>query len=436
MKRSFLLSGFLAKRLSAVKERNFSALIVRVGVVATAISVAIMIVASSLISGFQKTISEKIFGFWGHIHIIHNSEVNSYESKPILAQQVFYPKIKNNEPIKYIGPKKVLGFEYQNWQTERLTNGKIRNIQAFAFKAGIMKTKNEIEGIVLKGIDKNFDWKFIKDFIVKGRPIKIGNNNNREILISEQTAERLKLDVGKSLIIYFVSDGEQIKKKFLVSGIYKTGLEEYDRKFALIDMSVIQDLMGWTPNQVGGFEVFLEDVKDLDVYNAYIYETMVPDTLYTESIRQKLPNIFEWLELQNTNEQLIIGLMMMVAIINLSTALLILIVDRTNMIGILKALGASNFTIQKVFIRFSSYILLRGLFFGNLFGFLLAGLQKYFKIIKLSEKDYYLGYAPIHFDLSKIMFINIFTFIFVIIIMLIPSLMVRSITPIKAIIMK
>lgn len=436
MKRSLFLSGFFAKRLSAVREKNFSSLIVRVGVVATAISVAIMIVASSLISGFQRTISEKIFGFWGHIHIIHNSEVNSYESKPISSKQSFYPQTASIGPINYSGPKVLLGFEFPQWQTTRTTKGKIRNIQAFAFKAGIMKTKSEIEGIVLKGIDEYFNWSFIKDFIVKGSPIRNIGKGSRDILISEQTAERLKLSVGKSLIIYFVSDGDQLKKKFTVSGIYKTGLEEYDQKFAIIDLAVIQNLMGWSKDQVGGFEVFLENVADLDVYNAHIYDNMVPDSLYTESIRQKLPNIFEWLELQNTNEHLIIGLMMVVAIINLSTSLLILIVDRTNMIGILKALGATNFTIQKVFIQFAGYILLRGLFFGNLFGFLIAGSQKYFKFIKLSEKDYYLGFAPIHFDFGKILMINVFTFVFVIIIMLVPSLMVRTISPLKAIIMK
>lgn len=436
MKRSILLSGFLAKRLSAVKEKNFSSLIVRVGVVATAISVAIMIIASSLISGFQKTISEKIFGFWGHIHIIHNSEVNSYESKPISAQQSFYPLKTEIGPIQYAGTADILGVNLPWWHTLRSTEGKVRNIQAFAFKAGIMKTKNEIEGIVLKGIDKNFNWSFIKDFIIKGKPIRVGISDEREIMISEQTAERLKIDVGKSLIVYFVSQGEQLKKRFKVAGIYRTGLEEYDRKFALIDIGVIQDLMGWAPDQVGGFEVFLDNVKDLDIYNAYIYNNMLPDSLYTESIREKLPNIFEWLELQNTNERLIIGLMMMVAIINLSTALLILIVDRTNMIGILKALGAGNFTIQKVFIQFAAYILFRGLILGNIFGFLLAWCQKYFRFIKLSEKDYYLGYAPIHFDFGKILMINAFTFLFVIIILLIPSLMVRSISPIKAITMK
>lgn len=436
MNRVFLLSRFIASRLSSVGQKNFTSLIVRIGVVATSISIAVMIVASSLISGFQKNISEKIFGFWGHIHIVHNSEVNSYESKPISIKQNFYPEIKDKGPISYKGPMKILGIEFPNWQTDNTTEGKIRNIQAFAFKAGIMKTKDEIEGIVLKGIDNHFDWHFIKDFIVKGTPIQNIGTGSRDILISEQTAQRLKTDVGKSIIVYFVNQGEQVKRKFTVCGIYRTGLEEYDRKFALIDITVIQDLLGWTKEQVGGFEVFIDNVKDLDVYNTYIYNQMLPDTLYAESIRQKLPNIFEWLQLQNTNEQLIIGLMMIVAIINLSTSLLILIVDRTNMIGILKALGARNFSIQKIFIHFSAYILLRGLFFGNLVGFSIALLQKYFKFIKLSEKDYYLGYAPIHFDMSKIVMINVFTFVTVLVVMLIPSLMVRSISPVKAIVMK
>ena len=436
MKRTTFLSGFLAGRLSAVRERNFSSLIVRVGVVATAISIAVMIIATCLISGFQKSISEKIFGFWGHIHIIHNSELNSYESKPISVRQNFYPELKDKGPINYTGPQEVLGFAFPNWQTQHTTKGKIRNIQAFAFKAGIMKTKSEIEGIVLKGVDEHFNWTFIKDFIIRGKPVANIGKGSRDILISEQTADRLKTDVGKSLILYFVNNGEQIKKKFTVSGIYKTGLEEYDRKFAIIDIAIIRELMGWAPDEVGGFEVFLDDVADLDAYNTYLYDQVVPDSLYTESIRMKLPNIFEWLELQNTNEQLIIGLMMIVAIINLSTALLILIVDRTNMVGMLKALGASNFLVQKVFIRFAGHILVRGLFFGNLFGLLIAGAQKYFKLIKLSEKDYYLSYAPIYFDWSKIMMINVFAFLVVILIMLIPSLMVRSISPLKAIIMK
>ena len=434
MNKNFRFSGFFVRRLSSYKEKNFSALIIRIGIIATAMSVAVMILASCLISGFQNTISDKIFGFWGHIHILHNSLINSYESEPLTINQKFYPGIKNQAPIKFTGPLVIAGLEFDNYLVDRETHGTIRQIQPYAFKSAIMKAGGELEGIVLKGINKDFDWVFMQKFIIRGHQIFMNDTiPSRDIIISEQTANRLQIDTGKTIVINIVNEGEQLKRRFTVCGIYRTGLEEYDQKFAITDMRVIQEILGWRPDQVSGFEVFLDDVRDLDVYSAYLYEEVISDTLYTESIRQKLPNIFEWLELQSTNETLIFGLMILVAIINLSTALLILIVERTNMVGILKSLGANNWSVQLIFLRFSAQILLKGLFWGNIIGIGLALLQKEFRLIKLSEKDYYLSYAPIDFDPVKMLLINLITFLIVVILLIIPSFLVKTITPVKAV---
>lgn len=434
MNKNLRFSAIFARRLTSYKEKNFSSLIIRIGIIATALSVAVMIMASCLISGFQNTISEKIFGFWGHIHILHNSLINSYESEPISIKQKFYPSLDNSGPVSYMGPIEFAGIRLSEKQIRKSSYGNIHHIQAYAFKSAIMQAAGELEGIVLKGVDKHFDWVFMQKFILRGRPILMNDSfASRDIIISEQTAARLQIDTGKVLIINIVNNGEQLKRRFHVCGIYRTGLEEYDKKFALTDIRVIQDILGWTPEQVSGFEVFLDDVRDVDVYTSYIYENVISDTLYTESIRQKLPNIFEWLELQSTNETLIFSLMILVAIINLSTALLILIVERTNMIGILKSLGANNWSIQLIFLRFSANILLKGLFWGNVIGIGLALLQRQFKLIKLSEKDYYLSYAPIHFDLFKLAMINGVTLLIVVMLLIVPSFLVKTITPVKAV---
>ena len=425
-------SYFIARRVARSGQQSFSRLIIRIAVIAVALSVAVMIATNALVAGFKKEISSKIFGFWGHIHITDTDISTSLlEAYPIKTQQPFYPDATDIKEIEYYETRRFLG-----WERERLTRtkGGIRHIQTFAVKPGIIKARADIEGILLKGVGKDFDWQFMEQYLVKGQAIALPDTAmSSDILISQQTASRLRIDTGDSFIVHFIQKGDQLKRRFTVSGIYKTGLEEYDKVFALVDIRQVQRLLGWEADEVGGFEVFLDDLADLPVLTEYLYYEKLPNNLYAETIREKLPEIFEWLELQNINEVVILSLMIIVAIINMITALLILILERTNMIGSLKALGGSNWAIRKIFLYYAAYIVLVGLFWGNLIGIGLCLMQEQFGLIRLSEENYYLTVAPIQLQWWSILIINIGTLIITLVFLVLPSYLVSSISPVKAI---
>ncbi|HMO41612.1 MAG TPA: ABC transporter permease [Saprospiraceae bacterium] len=425
-------SYFIARRVARSGQQSFSRLIIRIAVIAVALSVAVMIATNALVAGFKKEISSKIFGFWGHIHITDTDISTSLlEAYPIKTQQPFYPDATDIKEIEYYETRRFLG-----WEQERLTRtkGGIRHIQTFAVKPGIIKARSDIEGILLKGVGQDFDWQFMEQYLVKGQRIALPDTAmSSDILISQQTASRLRIDTGDSFIVHFIQKGDQLKRRFTVSGIYKTGLEEYDKVFALVDIRQVQRLLGWEADEVGGFEVFLDDLADLPVLTEYLYYEKLPNNLYAETIREKLPEIFEWLELQNINEVVILSLMIVVAIINMITALLILILERTNMVGTLKALGGTNWAIRKVFLYYAAYIVLVGLFWGNLMGIGLCLMQEQFGLIRLSEENYYLTVAPIQLQWWSILIINVGTLIITLVFLILPSYLVSSISPVKAI---
>lgn len=425
-------SYFIARKVALSGQKSFSRLIIRIAVVAVALSIAVMILSTALITGFKKEISSKIFGFWGHIHITDPDVSQSLlEIYPISSEQDFYPSLDTIKNVTYYETKTIFGREVER---EKITKGGVRHIQTYAIKPGIIKANDEIEGIILKGVGADFDWKFLQQYIQKGEALHLPDTGySNEILISKQTAERLKADVGDKFIIHFVEKGEQLRRRFVVSGIYRTGLEEYDSKFALVDIRQVQQILGWKPTEVSGFEVFIDDIDDLKTLNEYIYFEELPTDLYAETIREKFPEIFEWLELQDINEVVILVLMVIVALINMVTALLILILERTNMIGTLKALGSTNWSIRKVFLYYAAYIILVGLFWGNLFGIGLALIQKHFGIIKLDEANYYLSVAPIDLEAFSILGLNIGTLLVTLLFLIIPSYLVTRISPVKAI---
>lgn len=425
--------AFMARRVAAQGEQSFARLIIRIATIAVAMSMTVMICTTALVSGFQKEISSKIFGFWGHIHI---TDANIYstllEARPIDRDQPFYPHLDTLRHVPYIEVRRFLGQEM-----ERLTQtrGGVRHIQVFTLRPGIIKAGDQIEGIVLKGIGADFDWQFMEQFMEEGTSLTLdGEEASEGILLSRQTADRLKVDPGDRFIITFVTDNsQQLQRRFTVRGIYKTGLEEYDRKFALVDIRKLQQLMGWREDQVGGFEIFVEHIEDLEPITDYIYLEELPSTLYAESIRRKLPEIFEWLALQDVNEVVILSLMVIVAIINMITALLILILERTNMIGTLKSLGATNWSIRKIFLYYAARIIGRGLLWGNLIGLGLCLAQEYGRFIRLQEENYYLSYAPIDLNLWVILLLNVATLIITLVFLIVPSYLVTRIDPIRAI---
>ncbi len=429
------LSFFIAKRVSSSGQQSFSSFIIRIAVVAVALSVAVMIVATALITGFKNEISNKIFGFWGHIHISDSNIGRAFlEAAPIDRNQDFYPHLDTIGAIPYLSKFRLFGRDVGDFWFQKKTKGGVKHVQVYALKPGIIKSDEQIEGIILKGIDRDFDWKFMDNYLLEGKPIQFPDSAmSKDILISRQTADRLILDVGDSFIVHFVEQGQQLQRRFNISGIYKTGLEEYDQKFALIDIRQIQRLFKWEENEVGGFEVFIDNIDDLQPITEYIYYDQLPADLYAETIREKFPSIFEWLDLQDINEVVILALMVIVAMINMVTALMILILERTNMIGTLKALGSTNWSIRKIFLYYAGYIITLGLFWGNLIGLTLCFLQDRFEIIKLSEADYYLSYAPIEVHFWTVLILNVGTLLITLLLLIIPSYLVTRISPVKAI---
>lgn len=397
----------LAMRISNGKEKSFASVIIRIASLAVALSIAVMIVTTALITGFKSEISSKIFGFWGHLHInAANVYQNLLEIDPIENNQDFYPVLKNMQGVKAV--------------------------QVYAIQPGIVKGKNDLDGIFLKGIGSDFNWQFFENYLQEGDiitfPAEVASN---QIIISKQTASRLSLKTGDNFRLFFVKNGTMLKRNFKISGIYKTGLEEYDSKFALVDIRKVQQLQGWAENQIGGYEVFIDDISKIDYWAEVIYSNVLPPELNVQSIRDKLPEIFEWLSLQDINEVVILSLMIVVAIINMVTALLILMLERTRMIGILKSLGSSNWSIRRIFMFYAGIIASKGMFLGNIIGVSLCLLQKYGHFIKLSEENYYLNEAPILLNFSHILFINLGTILVIVLFLILPTWLITRISPVR-----
>lgn len=423
---------FLARRIAGGSSPSFSRIIIRIALIAIAISVAVMIITTALITGFKQEISSKIFGFWGHIHITQTGFGNSIlDTPPLELSEDLLLSLDTIDQVEYI---EEVTTPTGTFDREGKSNGGVQHIQPYALKAGIIQGKEDIEGIILKGVDKTFRWSFLESYLKEGEIISYSDSAaSNDILISQQTADRLKLEVGQRFIVHFIQQGEQLKRRFTVKGIYKTGLEEYDRQFALVDLKQVQNIYGWQGDQVGGLEIFLDDIQEATLLADYIYFNILPSDLYAEPIKRKLPEIFEWLDLQDINEVVLIVLMVIVAIIDMITALMILILERTNMIGTLKALGSSNWSIQKIFLYHAAYIVLVGLMWGNVLGISICWLQDTFEFIKLSEENYYLEYAPISLNIWSITLINIGTLVITLVFLIIPTFLVTSISPVKAI---
>ncbi len=422
---------FIARRVAAAGSRSFARLIIYIAIAAVALSISVMIIATALISGFKSEISSKMFGFWGHIHIVSAAGNTTLEPKPISLNVPFYRSLDSIRTLAYETPE----------GKTMVTHGGVKHVQAYITKPGIITvrrnkdddSKKNFEGVILKGVGKDYDWTFLNEHLVEGRKILNSTDSalSRDILISQTTADRLLLKNGDKFIVHFIQENQEKKRVFQVCGLYKTGLEEYDRKFAIVDMAQLQDLMGWGRDSVSGFEVVVDDLRDLDAVNEYIHKEVVPSDMYATTVRDEQPAIFQWLDLQDVNEQIIIGLMLLVSIINMATTLLILILERSNMIGALKALGATNWSVQKIFLFYGAIIVGAGLLAGNVLGVGLSWLQQRFHFIKLSEADYYLSVAPIQLSFWNIAALNLGVFAVTLVFLCLPSFLVTTITPVK-----
>jgi len=403
---------FIAKRIIASKrsKNSVSSPIIKISILAIAIGIIVMLFSVATGVGLQKKIKEKISGFNGDIQISNYDSNNSKVTvTPISMNQDFYP-----------------GFpEIPN----------VKNIQVFATKAGIIRTPNEFEGIILKGVDQNYDWSFFNEYLIDGDIPEINEKLTNEVLISDKTAKRLGLNVGNDFHMFFVKDDPNKapnSRKFLVKGIYNSGFEEFDESYMIGDIKHIQRINKWEKDEVGGFEIFIHDFDDLQETGFEVYNKIDP-TLNAFTAAEKFPAIFEWLSLFDTNIIVIIGIMILIAGINMITALLVLILERTQMIGILKSLGNNNWSIRKIFLYNAAYLIGKGLLYGNIIGIGLLLTQKYFGLITLNPETYYVKQAPVYLDIKTIIFINLGTLILCLIMLIVPSFIVSKISPVKAI---
>jgi len=419
------LSRFIANKTAFSEPSAFVGVIIKIAIAGVAIGLAVMIITMSTITGFKNQITEKIFGFWGHLHITNNNITISNEQIPIDSDLTFADSLRQIAEVSY---------NSEDEDELQVSKGGIRHLQEYAVASAILNTKEDYEGIILKGVGFDFDWDNMSRYIKEGRAIQLARDSlSDDILISETTSKRMKLNVGKSIIVSYVKDKDIIKRRFKICGIYKTGLIEFDERFAMVDIREIQQFLKWAPNEIAGYEVFLDDLDDLEIMDNYIYYSdVLPRGLFAQSIKNKFSSIFEWLELQNINETVILFLMIIVCVINMITAILILILERTNMIGILKSLGSTDQSIRRIFLYHGFYIILWGMLIGNVIGIGLCLLQKKFGILKLEESDYYLSVAPIEFNFWSILIMNIVTIIIVLSALIIPTYLITKITPVKA----
>ncbi len=417
---NFSQAWFIAKRLSKVSKGGFTSLILRICIATTSISLAVMIIAMSLINGFQLEITNKIYHFWGHITITDVNITEDYSPVPISSDSIDLDNI----------------LAISNDQINSTENNELvfTAAQGFILYPGILRKKNDLEGIQLKGVDDKFNPVFFDNYLVDGHSpewIRTKGNGMRDILLSEYTANRLMVGVGDSLDIYFLKNNNQIVRRFKLSGIYKTGLEEYDKKIGIVHSGILQQLLDWNQNQFSGYEFFVKDVSLIDKVSDYLLEEILPIQYLPIDIRSRFPAIFEWLDLQDYNRVLILILMILVCVFNISTAVIVLIIERKRMVGILKTLGMPFVTLQGIFVILSMRIVLQSLIIGNSVGLLICFLQDRYRFIALNESDYYLSYAPVSIPWDQLLYLNIVFVVLIFTVLLIPLSIIQRINIVK-----
>ena len=406
------LEYFIAKRLITAKDykSSISAPIIKIAIAAIAIGMVMMIVSVATGIGLQQKIREKVSAFNGHI-IISNYDNNQSEATltPIVKNQKFYPKFNS-----------VAG---------------ISHIQAVATKAGIIRTEKAFEGIIFKGVGTDYKWDNIQEYLVGGHLPNLSSQLNSEVVISQFLADRLQLKVGDAFNTFFIKENQnQLPniRRLKITGIFNSGFQEFDATYIIGDIRHVQRINKWTPNEIGSFEIFVQDFDQIQEVGEEVYQ-QTPSNLDSKTIIEKYSYIFDWLQLFDFNIIVILGVMILVATINMVVALLVLILERTQMIGILKALGANNWSVRKIFLYNAFYLILRGLLWGNCIGIGVLLIQKYFGIIQLNPENYYVNQAPVYFNLGYIAALNLLTVGVCFLVLLIPSYVITKISPIKAI---
>jgi len=406
------LELFIAKKILFDNKKNKTTFsIINIAVGGIAIGLTVMILAIAILAGFKTEIRKKVSGFGSHLQILNHDSNLSMETNPVNKNQFFYPYIDSLPGIKHI--------------------------QVFGQKAGIIKTEDDFMGVLLKGIDEDYDWSFFSDNIIEGSSFNLTKSErSNEIIISKYIASRLKLSINDKITVVFPQEPPRIRR-FDIKGIYDTGLIEFDKVFLLCDIGHIQRLNNWDTEMVSGFEIIIDEFDQLAEIKEIIYQlvgsTFLDDgtKLKVVDIKDKNPEIFDLLKLYDTNVWVILSLMLIVAGFNMVSGLLILILERTNMIGILKALGAEDFAIRKIFLWISAFLISKGMLWGNIIGLGICFIQYKFQIIKLNPANYDLSFVPINLNVSHIMLLNLGTMIITLFMLIFPSFIISRISPDK-----
>ena len=379
---------------------------------ATAVSITAMIITLAFVNGFQEKVADKIFGFWGHIR------VQKYETgKSLISEEL--PLTKNAAVENSIA-----------------TTPGVVSYQSFATKSAVLESQNDIEGVLIKGIEKNENHSALKQFLVAGRWIQFKDSlYSKETLVSDAVAKQLQIKINDTIKVHFVaanSDAQKTYRKLVVVGFYHTGIDEYDKLFMIADINLIRRINNWEPNQIGGYEVFIHQYQNLDAISSALSNAL-PSEWMSKSIKEVYPNIFDWLDIQDVNRNVVFIVMGIVALINLMTCLLILMLERTNMIGLLKSMGATGWTIQKIFIVYASFITLAGVGLGLIIGLGICFLQQATGFITLDEASYYISVAPVKIIGWQVAAVCAGTTIVCFVSLFLPTLLIPKISPVKAI---
>ena len=404
------LEYFIAKRLIVSKsyKSSVSSPIIKIAILAIALSILMMVMSVATGIGLQQKIREKLSAFNGHV-IVSNFDDNQ-------SQVTVEPIDSRLLPVSQL--KK---------------NGFITHVQPIITKGALIRTETDVEGIIFKGVDASYQWKNLKEFLVEGKIPTYKEGDINEVLISQFLANRLKLKVGSSFNTFFMKTQGKLPsmRKFKIAGIYNSGFQEFDSSYIIGNIEHLQRINKWQPSQVGAYEIFIDDFSKLDERAEEIYKT-IPPTFNSTSISEKYFSVFEWLKLFDFNILVILIIMIGVATINMVVALLVLILERTQLIGMLKALGANNWSVRKIFLYNAAHLISRGLLWGNGIAILLLVVQKKFEIIKLNPESYYVSSAPVDINLQHILLLNVGTILICVLVLLIPSYLITKISPIKA----
>lgn len=402
---------FLAKRFTSSKEykSSISSPIIKIATAAIALGMVMMLISVATGIGLQRKIREKISVFEGHVQVVNYDNNHSEATQnPISKYQDFYPDFNGVSGVK--------------------------SVAVFATKPGVIRTEKDFEGVVLKGVGHDYDWSRIAPYLVAGKLPDFSKSRSKEVLLSKTLSERLGIALNDTFSMYFLKENPRNlpnRRLFQVVGLYNSGFAEFDKTLLFGDLRQIQHLNKWQESQVGGFEILLDNFEDLKIKGEAIYKE-ISSTLNSRTILESYPAIFEWLQLFDTNIYIIIAIMILVAGINIITALLVLVLERTQSIGLLKAMGASNWSVRKIFLYNASYLIVRGLLWGNLVGLTLLFLQSYFGIIPLDPETYYVSEVPVYISFLQVLLLNLGTLLLCLLMLLIPSMIVTKICPVTA----